>query len=145
MNRSVIALVMLLGMTTCVGPALAQGRIPSADEFNTGPKSHLEPGVTPSASVSVSQMRVDWDVVSKRGQSLIEGYVYNTDGVAKNDIQLRVDSLDAGGEPVASERRSIAGVVPSEGRAYFQFPAPTPAASYRVTVDSAESVEGGSQ
>jgi hypothetical protein len=76
---------------------------------------------------------------------MIEGYVYNADGVAKNDVQLRVDSLDAGGEPVASELRPIDGVVPSEGRTYFEFPAPTPASTYRVTINSAESIEGGSQ
>ena len=153
MNRSVIGLVMLLCMTTLVARALAQeripsaqGRIPSVDEFSTGPKSHLEPGVNPSASAGVSQMHVDWDVkVNKRGQSMIEGYVYNSDGVAKNDVQLRVDSLDAGGEPVASQVRAIDGMVPSEGRTYFEFPAPTPASSYQVIIQSAESIEGGSQ
>ena len=80
MTRSVIRLVMLLCMTSSVSGAFAQERIPSSDEFSNGPKSHLGPGVTPSASVGVSQMHVDWDVASKRGQSIIEGYVYNSDG-----------------------------------------------------------------
>jgi hypothetical protein len=143
MNRSVIGLVVLLWMTTIVVPrALAQGRIPSADEFSNGPKSHNESELTSPTPVGVPQMRVDWDVTQDgRGHSMIEGYVYNLDGVPVNSVRLRVDSLDAAGQPLSSELRLINGLVPSEGRTYFEFPAPS-AANYQVSVDSVETVEG---
>src|SRR5262245_12518899 len=76
-------------------------------------------------------------------QSEISGYVYNDYGEAAANVTLEVTELDEDGHPIASETRPVAGLVPAEGRAYFDIKMPR-SASYRITVRGFDFLEESS-
>lgn len=76
-------------------------------------------------------------------QSEISGYVYNDYGEAAANVQLEITELDEDGHPIASETRPVAGLVPAEGRAYFDIKMPR-SASYRITVRGFDFLEESS-
>ena len=74
------------------------------------------------------------------GQAELTGHVYNDDGEAAVNVELRIIELDAAGQPVESTMREVRGAVPGLGRAYFDVRVPASQA-YRVQVASFEFVE----
>jgi hypothetical protein len=90
----------------------------------------------------------DWSAKpDAHGKTRITGYVYNDQGRAADDVQLRISELDASGKQVASYFERMLQTVPSEGRAYFDVKVPgnAQAASYHVAVYSWNNVEGGTK
>ena len=77
------------------------------------------------------------------GTTRITGYVYNADGRAVDQVRLRITELDASGQPLGSFVEPMLEEVPALGRAYFDVKVPSQAASYRVAVDSWNTVELG--
>jgi hypothetical protein len=75
-----------------------------------------------------------WEASQDRGQPVISGYIKNEAGFGARRVQLLVDALDTSGR-VTGQRVSWLGSALTPGmRAYFEVPAPPPAASYRVSV-----------
>lgn len=75
----------------------------------------------------------------KKGRPVVWGYVYlfrKGQGSAK--VRLLVESLDAAGQPVASEVAYVDSEVPLYNRSYFEVRPRVPAPAYRVTVYSAD-------
>ena len=75
----------------------------------------------------------------RKGHPIVWGYVYlfrKGQGSAK--VRLLVESLDAAGQPVASEIAYVDSEVPLYNRSYFEVRPRVPAPSYRVTVYSAD-------
>jgi hypothetical protein len=86
---------------------------------------------------------IEWSVTAAPdGRSEITGYVYNDEGEAADNVELRIIALDAAGRPVDSVVRPVRGEVPGLGRAFFDARVPA-SASYRVQVASFELEAGG--
>ncbi len=91
------------------------------------------------------RLRFDWDVTQNRkGQPVVEGYLYNDYSRAANNVRLLVESLDASGQVIGRSYGYVVGIVPVFNRSYFSVPVTTPGASYRITVTSFEWRDGGS-
>lgn len=73
------------------------------------------------------------DQLGRRGPAIV-GWLYNDHEFAISNVRLRVDVLDAGGQPVAAGEGWVYGNVPARGRAYFFVSVPRYANGYRVTV-----------
>ena len=94
-------------------------------------------------SLGDRMFHVEWAVTTAPdGQSEITGYVYNDEGEAADNVELRIIALDAAGQPVDSVVRPVRGEVPALGRAYFDARVPA-GASFRVQVASFELEPGG--
>jgi len=79
------------------------------------------------------------------GATRITGYVYNADGRAADQVRLRITELDESGVTLASYVEPMLETVPALGRAYFDVQVPDEGLSYRVAVDSWNTVEEGSK
>jgi len=85
--------------------------------------------------------RVDFTAQPEGDGARITGYIYNGDGKAADDIQLRIIELDSSGYAMASYVEPVLGMVPAQGSAHFDVKVPGDAASYRVVVESWKTVE----
>jgi hypothetical protein len=75
-----------------------------------------------------------WEGWQDRGQPMVGGYIKNEAGFPARRVQLLVEALDASGR-VTGQRVGWLGSDLTPGmRAYFEAPAPAPAATYRVSV-----------
>lgn len=75
----------------------------------------------------------------RKGRPIVWGYVYlYRKGQGSARVRLLVESLDAGGQPVASEIAYLDSDVLLWNRTYFEVRPQTPAPTYRVTVYSAD-------
>ena len=93
------------------------------------------PGAALSATSTVdARIRLDWEVGTRRGRPVIQGYVYNDYLRAAYNVQLLVETLDASGTVIARGVGFVRGIVPFNDRAYFEVPLKMPGASYRVSV-----------
>jgi hypothetical protein len=87
------------------------------------------------------QFRIESQVSTRDGKSVVSGTVWNTTNWGAKRIQLLVDGLDASGATV-SQRVVWLGIDLGGGaHAFFNVPMPT-AASYRVSVFAFESRRG---
>ncbi len=87
--------------------------------------------------------RLEWQPGrSRKGQPVVEGYVYNDWGLTAERVSLLVEALDASGARVASSVGPVAGTVPPKNRAYFRVDAPPGGATYRVRVYSFNWITG---
>ena len=94
-------------------------------------------------SVGADFFHVDWQSSADgRGQSRLTGYVYDDEGQPATDVEIQIVMLDATGHEVESVLRPVRGLVPGNGRAYFDVSVPD-APSYQVSVASFEFVEFG--
>ena len=123
MSRAARAGIVALGFALAVGLAGAA----AAQNFGADP-------------VAERYFRIEQQAVrtAASGRPKISGYIYNTYDHAAGRVRLLVEGLDAAGQPVSRAFSYVGGDVPAEGRRYFQVAAPTPAATYRVTVVSFE-------
>jgi len=76
-------------------------------------------------SVGADFFHVDWESrAAGQGQSRLTGYVYDDDGQPATNVELQISMLDAAGHEIANVFRPVRGVVPGEGRAYFDVTVP---------------------
>jgi hypothetical protein len=81
-----------------------------------------------------SRIRLDWEVGTRFGRPVIQGYVYNDYLRAASNVLLLVETLDASGAVIARGVGFVRGLVHFNDRAYFEVPLKMPGASYRVSV-----------
>jgi hypothetical protein len=102
-------------------------------------------GLAPSATVTTlmlgweSRLSLDWEATGQE----ITGYVNSKHGSPIVNVQLLAQGLDASGNVVGQRIEWVQGGVPPLHRTYFRIPNLPPAASYRVSVwtfDTLESV-----
>ena len=107
------------------------------------PAGAWTPAESASFFVANPEFRVTWEAAqTKRGQPIIQGYVYNTSTSAASDIRVRIESLDAEGRTIAETVAPLFGDTQPGGRSYFELPVRTPGVSYRVTVVSFRVLRG---
>jgi hypothetical protein len=90
------------------------------------------PAQTPAAG-GAFRADAEPDLLGRRGPA-ITGWLYNDNDFTVTNVRVRVDVLDAGGQPVASGEGWVYGNVPARGRAYFFVTVPRYGARYRVVV-----------
>jgi hypothetical protein len=73
------------------------------------------------------------DLLGRRGPAIV-GWLYNENEFAVSNVRVRVEVLDAGGQPLGTGEGWVYGNVPARGRAYFFVRVPRYANGYRVTV-----------
>ncbi len=75
----------------------------------------------------------------RKGRPSVWGYVnLNSLGLGSARVRLLVETLDAAGQPIASEIAYLDTDVGFSGRTYFEVRPKTPGASYRVTIHSGD-------
>jgi hypothetical protein len=95
----------------------------------------LPPVAALSATSSAdARLWLDWQVGTRRGRPVIQGYVYNDYGRPAVDVRLLVETLDASGAVTARTIGFVRGVVPFHDRTYFEVPLKTAGVSYRVSL-----------
>ncbi len=88
-----------------------------------------------SPSLSDGRFQLTWETAqTKKGSPLIAGYVQNARGGGVANIRLRVDTLDAQGQVVATTTALAPGYVGGFSRAYFEVPIEKTGIGYRVGV-----------
>jgi hypothetical protein len=87
---------------------------------------------------------LEWGGGERRGRPNVNGYVVNNYRMRAGNVQLRVDSLDAAGKPIATTYTYVADV-PAGARVYFEVPVKERAPRYRVTIISWDWREVGGQ
>lgn len=102
---------------------------------------------TPAAALSATssvdrRIRLDWEVGTRHGRPVIQGYVYNDYGSAASNVRLLVETLDASGAVIARGVGFVRGVVAFNDRVYFEVPLKA-GASYRVSVTGLDWMRGG--
>ena len=91
-----------------------------------------------------AQFRVEWQAgKSRKGASILEGYVYNTRPTCATDVRLLVEILDAQGGVIGKTYGVVQGFVGGFDRVYFDVALPVTGAGYRVSVSSFELRGGG--
>jgi hypothetical protein len=95
----------------------------------------MPPATALSATSTVdARLRLDWEVGTRHGRPVIQGYVYNDSLRAVSNVQVLVEPLDASGAVIARDVGFVRGAVAFNDRTYFEVPIKTPGASYRVSV-----------
>ena len=75
----------------------------------------------------------------RKGRASVWGYVnLNSSGLGSARVRLLVETLDAAGQPIASEIVYLDTEVAFSGRTYFEVRPKTPGASYRVSIHSGD-------
>jgi len=72
---------------------------------------------------------------SHRGPG-VEGYLHNGLPWRITNVRLRVESVDPAGKVIGEASGWVLGDVAAGGQGYFFVPVSSPAAAYRVTVES---------
>ncbi|MGH7388132.1 MAG: FxLYD domain-containing protein [Candidatus Rokuibacteriota bacterium] len=94
------------------------------------------------ASRPLSPIVVDWERhftvdaqgAEARGRTVVQGTIRNTSDYTTRRIQLLVEGLNARGTVVSQRVEWLGGDLQPGAHLYFEIPARTPAASYRVSV-----------
>ena len=88
-----------------------------------------------SATFSDGRFQVTWETAqTKKGSPLIAGYVQNTRGNGAANIRLRVDTLDAQGQVIATATALAPGYVGGFSRTSFEVPLEKTGIGYRVSI-----------
>ena len=98
-----------------------------------------------SAGDGRNQFRFEFEQTTTLRGLAVEGWVYNGLAWRISNVRVRVDCLDANEAVTASASGWVQGDVPAEGRAHFYVPISSPAATYRVRVQSFDRVERAPQ
>ena len=97
----------------------------------------VAPGVTTALSPTpVTELRVEWEQVSRRSGAVVRGYIYNEHQMRVENVRVRVEQLDADARPVLTRTVFVVGTIPYRDRGYFEVPMPATGATYRVSVES---------
>ena len=77
--------------------------------------------------------------LDRKGRASVWGYVnLNSSGLGHARVRLLVETLDAAGQPIASEIAYLDTEVVFSGRTYFEVRPKTPGVSYRVSIHSGD-------
>jgi hypothetical protein len=77
--------------------------------------------------------------LDRKGRPSVWGYVsLNSSGLGSARVRLLVETLDAAGQPIASEIVYLDTEVAFSGRTFFEVRPKTPGASYRVSIHSGD-------
>jgi len=88
-------------------------------------------------SFSDGRFQVEWETAqTKKGSPLITGYLQNTRGGGVASVRLRVDTLDAQGQVIATATALASGYVGGFSRTYFEVPLEKTGIGYRVSIIS---------
>ncbi len=102
------------------------------------------PATALSATSSVdARIRLDWEIGTRHGRPVIQGYVYNDSLRSASDVRLLVETLDASRAVIVRTVGFVRGVVAFNDRSYFEVPLKTPGVSYRVSITAFAWREGG--
>jgi hypothetical protein len=97
----------------------------------------VAPGVTSAVSPTpITELRVEWEQVSRRGGAVVRGYIYNEHQMRAENVRVRVEQLDADARPVVTRTVFVIGTIPYRDRGYFEVTMPAPGAAYRVSIES---------
>jgi len=134
-GRFMISAALLLG--TAVASALPVASVRTAEAADA-----VNVATAPEANPLASQFfRVEWSAApGTRGRARLTGRVYNSYGEAAENVQLRINSLDASGKVVSTVTRPVMETVPAEANAYFDVQVPN-GGSYQVAVDTFDFLE----
>ena len=91
-------------------------------------------GALSATSTVDARIRLDWEVGTRHGRPVIQGYVYNDYLRAASNVLLLVETLDASGVVSARAVGFMRGVVAFNDRSYFEVPLKTPGVAYRVSI-----------
>jgi hypothetical protein len=118
------------------------GKVPGDWDIDTnemGTASHPA-GLTPGDEF----FHVEWaNPTDAQGKTRLSGFVYDEDGQPATNVELTIHMLDVDGQELERVSRRVEGLVPGEGRAYFDVPVPT-SPQYRVDIGGYDFVEFGS-
>lgn len=115
-SSGLAALLLVLTLGACAGQITEQGM---------------------AASFSDGRFRVDWQTAqTKQGRPLIAGYVQNTRGTGANNVRVRVETLDAAGQVIATATALAPGYLGGFGHNYFEVPLEKTGVGYRVSIAS---------
>ena len=105
--------------------------------------AHLAPAasLTPLVSGWEQFFKLEWQAPAGNGRP-ITGYILNDWGFSASRIQLLVEGLDQGGQVVGQRVEWLGALLTPGMRAYFEVPAPGPAATYRVRVFAFDWLQG---
>jgi len=88
-----------------------------------------------TVSFSDGRFQVTWETAqTKKGSPLIAGYVKNTRGNGAANIRLRVDTLDAQGQVIATTTGLALGYVGGFSSISFEVPLEKTGIGYRVSI-----------
>ncbi len=118
MNRLLLVLRMLV--TTVAVSAISNARTAAGDEH--------------------SQVRFEVQQTESHRELAVEGLAYNGLPRRITNVRVRVDSVDTNGTVIASAAGWVLGNVNVGGRGYFYVPVSSPAPTYRVSVQSFDTV-----
>jgi hypothetical protein len=94
----------------------------------------VEAQLSPAPSAE-RYFRLEWQAgPGRRGGAAIRGYLYNDGALHAGDIQLVVETVDAGGQVTGRTVRFLPGTAPPFSRTYFDITVPGQGATYRVGV-----------
>jgi hypothetical protein len=97
----------------------------------------VTPGVTTALSPTpITELRVEWEQVSRRGAAIVRGYIYNEHQMRAENVRVRVEQLDADARPVVTRTVFVIGTIPYRDRGYFEVTMPATGATYRVSIES---------
>ena len=84
----------------------------------------------------VTELRVEWEQVSRGDRVVVRGYVHNQHQMRAENVRLLVEQLGADARPVLTRRVFVVGTIAYRDRGYFELTVPAAGAAYRVSVDS---------
>ena len=88
-----------------------------------------------SGTVMSSDLRVEWEQVSMRGEwRNICGRVYNDNNVTATHVFIRFENVDEAGKVVANRDAEVIGDVPTRGSAIYCTLVQAKGVSYRVSI-----------
>ena len=90
--------------------------------------------LTPHVPAWERYFEISSQTFERQGRPWLHGHVVSKWGETATGVKLLVESLDANGQVVGQRVEWLSSTVPVFSRAYFEVPAPVPAASYRVRV-----------
>ena len=115
-SRRLGALLLVLALGACA----AQGQVRQEDM---------------AVTFSDGRFQVTWETAqTKRGSPLIAGYVQNTRGNGAANIRLRVETLDAQGQVIATATALAPGYLGGFSRTSFEVPLEKTGIGYRVSI-----------
>ena len=88
------------------------------------------------SATPVTELRVEWETVPRGEKAVVRGYVYNQHHMRAENIQLRIEQLDAGARPVATRTAWVVGTIAYGNHGYFEVAVPGAGATYRVSIQS---------
>jgi hypothetical protein len=96
----------------------------------------LPGGLAAMSASPVSELRIEWDQVSRARGTVVRGYVYNEHQMRAENVRVRVEQLDADARPLATRTVYVMGTIPYRDRGYFEVAVPAGGATYRVSIES---------